>query len=379
MNKIIIFTIIVLFYNHTYGQVNIDAMDYDCPKSSYKYSLLFMENIKAGNIIETDNVLKEWENKCGLREVVFRSKVLLMATDKQYSFDLPENTLDLIDDFIERNNLTDMNAKFAYEYNPVLYAYIPINETFDQFTKSMFQMIKNTDNPEMELLVDVYSGRDIDVESRLKSNEMNGTFLKTKYDSKKVNYNFKPYEELPNHFSIYGGMWSPLNKNTTIGNKAELGAQFGTKYKKWNYDFNFAVRFLKSKSSYVAYNENFDKYETVKGFTPLLFSFETSYSLVRYKKSEILLGAGLGVEWATIFPSNKNLEAINMETYNVSPVFKYRYYYRGDNYIGLRVNYNLVNYRIDDILDFNEQPLSVSLEYGVFVKDSSIRRRGWFY
>jgi hypothetical protein len=380
MNKILLIVFFFSTYTDIYCQVIIDPMDYDCPKSSYKYSLLFMENMKTNNWSGANNVLQDWERKCGLREVVFRSKVLLMAKSKQFNFDLPENTLELIEEFTRSDGFLNIEAKYAYEYNPTFYAYIPINEEFDLFTKQFFQGIEKLKNPEMNLLVEVYKGNHTNLEEQILSEEMNNTSLKKKYQSRKVNYNFKPYdyEFLPTHFSIFSGIWHPINKNTTIGTKAEIGIQYGTKYKKWNYDLNFAIRFLKSKNSFSAYNENFNRYDTLKNFTPLLFSFETAYSIIKIKKSEILFGAGIGVDWATIFPAKNNLESINVESYNFYPVLKYRYFYKDERYVGLRIQYNLVNYRLGNILDFNESPLSISFEYGLFAKNKNLYNRRFY-
>lgn len=340
----------------------VNYLAYDCPTGSYIHSHLFEKLILENKIDSASIILESWNRLCGEREVTVRAFILLQLIKEPYMIPiLPENMLLYLDQYKLRINTPEEAKHLRYEYNLPYYSYIPINENFDKFTKKSFSNLKPIDDKDLKFIVETYSGKNPDIFSNevVDSMPTNGIF--TQYAAELVK--IKKMSE--GHTALLGGAWIPLNKGTTLGIHPEIGFQAGFKKSKFNYDFSLLIRFLKSKEEYIALRKQTGLKETSKNFFGGFVGLDFGYDIYAKKSNEVQLIAGAGFDGFDALKESGDLKSASIASYNFNFGISYRKYLHSNNYVGIKVKFNIIDYTLNKVVSFNESPVSISITCGI--------------
>jgi len=175
------------------------------------------------------------------------------------------------------------------------------------------------------------------------------------------------YLDMPEtHRALITGVWIPTGELKIVGSHPELGFQIGTKRKKMNYDVTFIGRFLKSANSYEAYRSKNSPPELTDTFFGAHFGFDAGRDIVAMKGHELQLTGGIAFEGFNALEKDKekdlDLKAAN--TYNLSAGLNYRFYISNKYYLGLRAKYNIVDYTLNNVVDYKGDAVSIQLLFG---------------
>ncbi len=348
----------------------INSTAYDCPTSSYQNAKLFQQYFLANQLELAESVMVDWLDKCALREVTLRADLLLKMTNGRFNEeeDLPDNFLNYLIEFLQRDSITGFNRKMWYEYNRPYYCYIPIGEKFDQFTRQQFQALAERQTGLTALISGAYGGAPQALFEKLQT-----TYATSKLGKAYNAYVLKHTNQLEANFAIFAGAWIPLNSNQPLGIHPEIGFQLGGKKGKWKYDLSIAFRFLEARSSYFAKRGETSLLESTKHYFGGFIGFDVGYEVWQRKRNEVQFFTGVAYDGFDALREKGELSSQSVSSYNLNIGCTYRRYFKRGKYMGLMLKYNVVDYTLGNVVDFNVQPLTVSLVFGV--QKNEIARR----
>lgn len=169
------------------------------------------------------------------------------------------------------------------------------------------------------------------------------------------------------HMSWVTGIWIPTGKLKKLGSHPELGFQMGAKHKKMNYDLIMAFKFINSPNVYYARRtKSGDSIELTNHFFGGHIGFDLGRDIYVHNGHEIQLTGGIAFDGFDALKENKdkNLKAESIWTYNFSFGLGYRYYISNSFYLGLRAKYNIVDYSLNNVVDFTGNPITVQFIIG---------------
>jgi hypothetical protein len=177
----------------------------------------------------------------------------------------------------------------------------------------------------------------------------------------------KYYLDMPEvHRALITGIWIPTGELKIFGVHPEFGWQIGTKRKKMNYDLTVIGRFLKSANNYEAYRSKNSPPEQTDTFLGGHFSFDVGRDIVAVKGHELQLTSGIAFEGFNALEKDKerDLDLRAANTYNLSVGLNYRFYITSKHYLGLRAKYNIVDYTLNNVVDYKGNAVSIQLLFG---------------
>jgi len=328
------------------------------------------------------NLLNYWENKCGMREPVFRAKILLALLSGDFNdFEWTETPLNQIFNYQSRMDLIKSAKYYVYDNYKSFYGYVPPGEEFDNFTRKLALELKTYYNSESieYALAEFYSDDYEAIFSRLQSKTLEDCLL-----SKKYNEVVNKYKRMPEfQISFLAGIWIPTGDLAKIGVHPELGMQMGWKKKRLNYDFTFALKFVNASQKYYAKRDKkSEEWELTNRFFGGYIGFEVGGDILSKKGHEIQVIGGVGYDGFDVLKENKedDLKSSSTSSFNVNFGLSYRYYVSSNLFLGLRVKYNIVDYTLNKVIDFTGNPISIHFSIGMIsnaVKDSNLKALGY--
>lgn len=358
-----------------------DKKNTACSEISYKSSLLYKAFIEHNEIDSARIVLKYWESGCGITEPIYRAKVLLSLKEGNYREPLPAGgALNMIFNYQNRMELVKKSNFNPYNANKSEYGNIPPGEEFDNFTQREAADLKAKWDPgTIEfILSEFYSSNCDTILTKLQTSAFKKTSLAIEYRSL-----VDKYLKIPeSNVSLVSGLWIPTGDLKKIGSHPELGVQGGIKLRKMNYDFLMLFRFGNSPNIYYARRAKLS--ETMEP-TNYFFSGQIGIDIGRdlYARNghEFQLTGGIAFDGLEAFE-----EGPTIWSYNFSFGPGYRYYITNSLYIGLRTKYNIVDYTLNNMIDFTGNPITVQLIIGNvnnqyrnhFLKTLKYKLRGTF-
>ena len=129
MKKTGLFIIMIFIANFLSGQ----DFDYlmtkkqaDCSDISYNSGLYFIRYMQENKLDSADFLLKYWEGKCGMREPIYRAKILLALKQNQYNDSiLTEGTLNNIFNYQNRMDMIKYSNYYLYDNYKSYFGFIP--------------------------------------------------------------------------------------------------------------------------------------------------------------------------------------------------------------------------------------------------------------
>jgi len=335
----------------------------DCSDISYNSGLYFIKYMNENKIDSVRSILDFWESKCGTREPIYRAKILLALKLGQFNDSLlTEGVLNNIFNYQNRMDMIKYSNYYSYDNYKQYYGFIPPGQEFDKFTQKLaLSLQENYSQESTEYILAEFYGNNYDtIFSKIQTNTHQESVLAKKYDDL-----VRKYVNMPElHMSLITGIWIPTGQLKKIGVHPELGFQMGTKYKKMNYDLTMSFKFLNSPNDY--YAKRGDSLELTNHFFGGHIGFDIGRDIYTKNGHEIQMIGGVAFDGFDTLEEDKenNLKSESTWSYNFNFGVGYRYYFTNSFYLGLRAKYNIVDYSLNDVIDFTDNPITIQFIIG---------------
>jgi hypothetical protein len=312
------------------------------------------------------SLLNYWETKCGMREPVFRAKILLSLKERSFVDSvLHEKILYNIINYQNRMEMIKKALYYDYDNYKQYYGFIPPGQEFDIYTRDLADDLKKTYNPEsIEYLLSEFYSNKVDSDSiflKIQTMKYEGTALHNDY--------YEAVNEVVNqslyHGSFFVGTWIPTGNLTLLGVHPEIGFQAGFKHKKINYDLTISFKFINSPNHYYVKRKNSEP-QLSKHFFGGNIGVDVGREMYSKKRHEIQLVAGLAFDNLEVIGEDKEngIKPYYVYSYDLSIGFAYRYYIKRFTYIGLRAKYHIVDYTLGNKVNFTGNPITINIVIG---------------
>lgn len=338
----------------------------DCSDISYNSSLLLIEYLEADKIDSAGQLLRYWEQKCGMREPIFRAKILLALNNDAYSDSLlTKGTLANVYNYQNRMDMIKYGTYFSYDNYMSYYGFVPPGQEFDDYTLELAARLKQNYQPGTMpfLLAEFYSANYDTIFSEIQADDYGQNNLTTEY--KKAVDHYRNMGEF--HMAWITGIWIPNGALKVLGNHPELGFQMGAKQNKMNYDFTILIKFLDTPEKYFATRKkNGNVPQLTDHFLGGYIGLDVGRDLVAKNGHELQLTGGIALDGFDALEEDKDndLKAASTWTYNFNLGLGYRYYITNTFYLGLRAKYNLTDYSLNKVVDLKGNVVTVQFMIG---------------
>jgi len=333
-----------------FSQADIDLIMTEkapnCEDIAYNCTRLIVEYYNASKMDSVEAILSYWEDKCGLSEPIIRLKILLSIRDDHFTESIYDTTVVYFAiRFSDRFGIK--NPMETYNYYKIYYSYVQIDGSYDKLTRKIAgELLDKQSEPSLEFLFcKLYSGDpDFFFAEIQAKDKYNGTMLQEYYFSL-VNR----YLKLPeSHISLFSGIWVPFDNANTLGVHPVLGLEGGLRYRKFNFNLSMYLKFIKTANEYTVMVE--DSATVTDYFLGGYVGLNVDREIFKFNNHEFDLIVGIGYDGfsainnSTSDENPNNDEGKSINSLNINTGLGYRYNFKSHTYIGLRGNYNFVNY-----------------------------------
>lgn len=369
MKNSTIIALLIFISGLSYGQNFDDIMTkkkMDCSDISFNSGLHFIRYMQENKFDSAKKILQYWESKCGMREPIYRAKVLLAIKQNQFNDTLLTNgTLRNIFNYQNRMEMIKHSNYYSYDNYKSYYGFIPPGQEFDKYTQELSKtLIQKYEPNQIEFLLTEFYGENSDaIFSKIQTKKYGQSNLITEYDEAINKYT--NMAEL--HISWVTGVWIPTGELKKLGTHPELGFQIGAKHKKMNYDLIMTFKFVNSPNDYYARRTKADNsLELTNHFFGGHIGLDLGRDIYTRNGHEFQLTGGVAFDGFDALKENQknDFESETTWTYNFSFGLGYRYYIKNTFYLGLRAKYNIVDYSLNNVVDFTGNPITIQLVIG---------------
>jgi hypothetical protein len=354
---------------------NISAQDFDhlmtrrnldCADIAFNSSIHFVRLMEENKVDSAAALIHYWERRCGEQEPVFRARILLaLHQGNRIDTMLTKGSLSHINNFIRRLDMVKQANFQTYEFYRYYFGYVPPAQEFDLYTRIRAAEILNHLNAQSAeyLIAELYAGQSENFFEKLRELNPSATPLATEYHET-VRY----YRAMPEwHMSWLTGVWVPTGDLRKLGTHPELGFQIGMKQKKMNYDVVVAFKFINSPNPYFARRTRADNsLEMTRHFFGGHLGLDVGRDIYARNGHEWQITGGIAFDGFDALKEDKpyGLEPESTSSYNFSFGPGYRYYFSDIAYFGFRVKYNVVDYTLNNVIDFTGNPVTIHFIIG---------------
>ncbi|KGN79094.1 hypothetical protein HW49_06880 [Porphyromonadaceae bacterium COT-184 OH4590] len=371
VKKIVLTILCVSFVNGLILGQNFDDImsvkrQLTCSDIASSSGLYFVKYMQQNELDSARLLLEYWESKCGMREPIYRAKILLALKENSFKeWSVDEVMLSNIFNYKNRINVIKTSNYYQYEDNNSYYGFVPIGKGFDRYTQYLANSLINQYQPGQTeyLLAEFYSENNDSIFEKLQTKPYSNSSLAIQY-KKVVNEYLNMVE---GHMSWITGIWIPTGRLSLLGVHPELGFQLGLKHKKMNYDLTLTIRFLNSANYYYGRRSKLDDFvELTNHFFSGYIGLEVGRDIYAKNGHEIQLTGGVAFDGFDVLNEDKyrNLKSASTYTYNINFGLGYRYYIKNSFYLGLRAKYNIVDYSLNKVINFTGNPITVQFIVG---------------
>ncbi|HHT04038.1 MAG TPA: hypothetical protein GX005_06955, partial [Bacteroidales bacterium] len=163
MKTLKLIIIITLLSTTSFGQDFDNLMtkkQVDCSDISYNSGLYFIEYVQENKLDSAKYLLEYWEAKCGMREPIYRAKILLALKQNEFNDSLfSDGSLNYIYNYQNRMDMIKYANYYSYDNYKPYYGFIPPGQEFDTFTQDLAKTLMGKYNPEsIEYLITEFYG-----------------------------------------------------------------------------------------------------------------------------------------------------------------------------------------------------------------------------
>jgi hypothetical protein len=372
INRLIIGSFLVLQALFAWSQNDSDTLNHDkafnCEDIASVSTHFIMKYYNNHDFDSARIVLTDWENASGISEPVIRTKILFAIRENTFSELIYDSTIvDFVLNYINRMEASNPDA-FYEDYKPY-FGCVPIRGEYDYFTQciadTLLQMV--FDDPLELLFSEFYANVLADpIKEIQKDTNYKYTNLKSYYYNAVDKYRYKPDV----HLNLYSGIWIPTGNAALLGNHPFIGVQGGIRSKKMTYNLSLAFKFINSANDYYILKDGI--VDTTDYFFGGYVGLDIEREILKSKKHEFDLLAGIGYDGFDSIKTNTeddnpdNDKGHPINSVNVNFGLGYRYFYAKKRYVGLKGNYNVVNYNNDGGTNLLGDCITISLSIGGF-------------
>ena len=337
----------------------------DCSDIAFNSSRYYVKYMMEGNLDSVRIILDYWEDKCGVREPIYRARVLMEL--QQGTFDdiyFSDSPFWYIINYDNRMAMMRTGNYFHYDNDKALYGYLRPGDEFDEYTMWLGgEMMKKYEPGSAEyLMAEFYSkaGTADELMDKLQTEEYSSTALGGEYR----NLVDGILGEGEMHAAIVTGAWVPSGDLAELGVHPELGFSFGYKKKRMNYDLFLIMKFGKPKNPYLAKRNG--EWEMTDHFFGGYIGFEAGYDVIQRRRHELQLSGGVAFDGFDVLEENKDydLKGVSANALNLNVGVGYRFYTGPNFYIGLRARYNVVDYSSSGKIKLSGNVITVGVQIG---------------
>lgn len=369
MKTLKLIILITLLSTTSFGQDFDNLMtkkQVDCSDISYNSGFYFIKFVQENKLDSAKHLLEYWETKCGMREPLYRAKILLALKQNEFNDSLfSDGSLNYIYNYQNRMDMIKYANYYSYDNYKPYYGFIPPGQEFDTFTQDLAKTLMGKYNPEsIEYLITEFYGVNSDtILSKIQTKDYGQSILIEEYEK-----NVERYVNLVEfHLAWITGAWIPTGDLRKLGTHPELGFQMGAKHKKMNYDLTIAFKFLKASNNYYAKRtESGSIPELTNHFFGGYAGFDIGRDVYSKNGHELQITGGIAFDGFDALKEDpdRDLKSASTWTYNFNFGLGYRYYITNSLYLGLRAKYNVVDYSLTDVVDFTGHPITVQFTIG---------------
>ena len=370
MKKTTLITFMFFITSLLYGQDFDSIMTQrqpDCSDISYNCGMYFIKYMQENKLDSAELLLQYWESKCGLREPLFRAKILLALKQNQYDDSLlDEGVINYILNYQNRMDIIYNLNYYLYDNYQSYYGFIPPGQEFDKYTQELAkELIKEYEPNQIEyLLAELYGTKRDTIFTEIQNKVFEQTYLAKEYKKTVKQY----VETAEIHMSLGTGVWIPTGELKQIGVHPEMNFQFGVKYKKMNYDLTIGFKFDDSPNKYYARRTKSDNSLVLTDyFFGGILGLDIGRDIFSINRHELQLIGGIAVDGFRVLEEDKenDIEAESVDSYNFNLGIGYRYYINDTFYLGLKAKYNIVDYTLNNVIDFTGNPITIQITMGI--------------
>jgi len=344
----------------------------NCDDIYYNNAHLIPKYYQQKSLDTVQALVQYWEQECGEIEPVFRTKILLGIEKGADVNDLnAKKTLAGLEYYLSEKKLYEYYFNRALEQNNFIGQNRLLNiygQYYDFTKKWALQLLKNKNlNDDQKFVLEVYADKIKSLDGLEKppydKTVLYKTYveLKNEQEKSKRNYDF--------YYTLNAGMWVPTDNLQILGNHPQLGFRLGTYYKKWTFDMELMVAFLKSSNEYLSPNNG--QLMLTDKFTKPFIGFNAAYHLYQTDKVAIYISSGLGYESITTFSADENLannnEEIFLNSFNVNTGMGVKYFIK-NSFLSLEVKYRVSDFDNGDGTDLSGNAFGINFIYGYSFK-----------
>ena len=366
MNKIYYTFLLICISTSLSSQINVESLMtrryLSCQDIYYNAQYLIPEYYASGKTDTLIQILKFWEDHCGISEPLMRYKILISIQQKTFSENLYDAyIIEYLRLYKQEVTRTSNNKLNRYYWN---YA---INQSYnDKFSVTLARSLLHREGlSKIEIFfLQFYSNEFLDEFEILKSDDYKETKLQLYY-----NQEIASIQKVTNmHADFIIGAWIPQSKLHILGNHPFIGFRTGFQSQKWIYDLTLGFKFVNSPNTYKV--EKNDSIWNTDHFFGGYFGLDAGYELIKAGKSHFSLISGIAFDGfdaldKTGTNSNESIsKSINSLNLNIG--LGYKYYFRDWRYLGIELKYNFVNYPNPYGTDLTGNAITLNLIYGFF-------------
>lgn len=384
MKRCKILLILFLLVFELFSQTNLDDLIVDevpdCQDIAYSASILIKSYYFRNQIDSANLILNYWESNCLISEPLMRMKILHSIKESTFS----EQTYDsiYIDFIIQYYNSAGVYHGFLY-YGDYYFGNNNQGWKFDEFTKNLADslLLKQTEGTLSYELCKFYSSKSSDILRILSEDKsLYATKLSQEY-RRRIN---ECLSMSAAHLSIFSGVWVPSGNASALGIHPIIGVDLG--YSKWRLTYNFSMylKFGSTSDYYYVFAE--DSLFKTNYFFGGYIGFNVEAEIIKLHRIDINLLLGVGYDGFSALDYSKSDDDLDndvkksINSFNFNSGIGFRYYLRNQSaYIGLRTNYNIVDYVNNGGTNLKGNTFNISFIFGGFSnnrKYSTLRSLG---
>lgn len=329
---------------------------------------------------ETDSLysfLDYWQSKCG--DILYIESIRTLLDIKTANFDSTAIDAALFNSLIHYKQVYPRYLSWCVgfmDYRPFQdesqQEYTQLQKNLQNETRKIASDIQATYSTDESLLQDYYAADSVSF-SKIKNASPRESKLKRLYDLE-----LQKALRIPEfHAALFAGYYHPFGNLEVFGPHPSIGAIFGARQLRHNYDLVFDVRFGRSKENYEFYYQG-DLIQDDK-WTSVYFGFEYTYDFIATKKFRMGLSPGIAYNGITAANDNddddddsKILPSLDV---NGGLALKYTFGKNG-GYAGVQARYHWVDHRNPGGTELDGNYLSLRLIFGsIFNYDREYRLR----
>ncbi len=344
----------------------------DCPTYILNAKRLIPTYYYESRLDSIDVVLGFVEDECGDGAATFEPLRNLLAMEQGTLRD-PMCNEEMQSALFNTWSGWGFSRSFGFGWSPAA-ACSPDDGSYDMFIEDLIRrQLEATDSLSENHIYCRYLLGEYDyILSLLHSGYLTGTCLGDAYAAEVSDVEVKLRDKHRGHYSMNLGVWSPQDAAGTLGDKVELGGQFGIHDQRLILQVSGFLRFLKSANTYEVMHQG--RLVSTDEFFGGYFGAEVGLEAIRLKRFALDLHVGIGYDgWNAITEDQGQGEAggINALNLNLGGTIRVFHNKERTRYLGVQGRYNFVDYGNDGGTDLSGNTITVHL-VGGFLGNTSV-------